>query len=182
MAVAGQREGPEPSLWDETIVERARGGDRLAFSALYERFAPLVHGVLVAGVPPNEVDDLMQEVFLAAWNGIDKLRQTDQVGAWLGAIARNRLRKTFRRRRAPSRPLAEDIVDPRASFASGEEILAVLRALPEVYRETLALRLVEGLSGPEIAAMTGKTPGSVRVNLCRGLQMLREKLRRAGWS
>ena len=54
--------------------------------------------------------------------------------------------------------------------------LAVLRTLPETYRESLTLRLVEGLTGPEIAARLGLTHGSVRVNLHRGMQMLREKL------
>ena len=55
-------------------------------------------------------------------------------------------------------------------------ILEVVRSLPEAYRETLILRLVEGMTGPEIAARTGLTPGSVRVNLHRGMQQLREKL------
>ena len=54
--------------------------------------------------------------------------------------------------------------------------LAAIRALPEAYRETLVLRLVEGLSGPEIAAVTGLTPDSVRVNLHRGFRLLRERL------
>ena len=55
-------------------------------------------------------------------------------------------------------------------------ILAVVRVLPEPYREPLILRLVEGMTGPEIATRTGLTHGSVRVNLCRGMEMLREKL------
>jgi len=55
-------------------------------------------------------------------------------------------------------------------------ILGVVRGLPEAYREPLILRLVEGMTGPEIAARTGLTHGSVRVNLYRGMQMLREKL------
>ncbi len=59
-------------------------------------------------------------------------------------------------------------------------ILAVVRALPEPYREPLILRLVEGMTGPEIAARTGLTHGSVRVNLCRGMQLLREKLGEPG--
>jgi len=56
------------------------------------------------------------------------------------------------------------------------EILKVIRALPDAYRETLVLRLVEGLTGPEIAGQTGLTPESVRVNLHRGMKLLREKL------
>jgi len=55
-------------------------------------------------------------------------------------------------------------------------ILGVVRGLPEAYREPLILRLVEGMTGPEIAARTGLTHGSVRVNLYRGMQLLREKL------
>ena len=57
-------------------------------------------------------------------------------------------------------------------------VLAAIRQLPETYRETLLLRLVEGMTGPEIAARTGLTRGSVRVNLHRGMQQLRELLAR----
>jgi len=54
--------------------------------------------------------------------------------------------------------------------------MAAIRELPEAYRETLALRLVEGYSGAEIAELTGLTPDSVRVNLHRGFKLLRERL------
>ena len=57
-------------------------------------------------------------------------------------------------------------------------VLQIIRSLSEAYRETLVLRLVEGLTGPEIAERTGLTPASVRVNLHRGMKLLREKLER----
>ena len=63
-----------------------------------------------------------------------------------------------------------------SSPAKAEEILAIIRTLPDAYRETLVLRLVEGMTGPEIAASTGLTPASVRVNLHRGMKLLRAKL------
>ena len=56
------------------------------------------------------------------------------------------------------------------------EVLAALRELPHAYRETLVLRLVEGMTGPEIAEKTGLQPGSVRVNLHRGMKLLRRRL------
>ena len=59
-------------------------------------------------------------------------------------------------------------------------MLAVIQRLPESYRETLILRLVEGMTGPEIAARTGLTPESVRVNLCRGTKLLRALLEGEG--
>ncbi|PYQ92767.1 MAG: hypothetical protein DMF97_21220, partial [Acidobacteria bacterium] len=55
-------------------------------------------------------------------------------------------------------------------------VLDIVRKLPDAYRETLLMRLVEGMTGDEIAARTGLTPGSVRVNLHRGMKMLREQL------
>ena len=57
-----------------------------------------------------------------------------------------------------------------------ERVLAGIRELPEAYHETLVLRLVEGLTGPQIAAALDMTHGSVRVNLTRGMEMLREYL------
>src|SRR5205823_2759422 len=62
--------------------------------------------------------------------------------------------------------------------AEAAVVLAIIRGLSETYRETLILRLVEGMTGPEIAARTGLTPGSVRVNLHRGMEQLRTKLGR----
>lgn len=56
----------------------------------------------------------------------------------------------------------------------------LIRALPETYRETMMLRLVEGFTGPEIAQATGLTPGSVRVKLCRGMKLLRRSLGEGG--
>ena len=55
-------------------------------------------------------------------------------------------------------------------------ILLAIHELPEAYRETLVLRLVEGMTGPEIAAQVGMTADSVRVNLHRGMKLLKERL------
>ena len=63
-----------------------------------------------------------------------------------------------------------------AGSNKANEALRAIRRLPEAYRETLVLRLVEGLSGPEIASLTGMTPESVRVNLHRGMARLRDAL------
>jgi RNA polymerase sigma-70 factor (ECF subfamily) len=64
--------------------------------------------------------------------------------------------------------------------AEASEVLEIIRALPEAYRETLVLRLVEGMTGPEIAERTGLRPGSVRVNLHRGMALLRQRLGACG--
>ena len=55
-------------------------------------------------------------------------------------------------------------------------MLERIQSLPEAYRETLIMRFVEGLTGPEIAELTGMTHGSIRVNLHRGMTLLRAAL------
>jgi RNA polymerase sigma-70 factor, ECF subfamily len=175
---------PVPELQDDgALVSSARQGDRAAFGGLYDRYARMVHGILLSRVPPREVDDLVQEVFLLALRQLHALRDVSRFGAWLGAITRNRANDHYRKsgpEAALTEPVSENQAENRANKqAEAEEaatILAIVRTLPESYREPLLLRLVEGMTGPEIAARTGLKHGSVRVNLCRGMQLLREKL------
>ncbi len=170
-------EGPALSV-EARLVAAAREGDRHAFGQLYERFAPMVHGLLLARVPRGDVDDLVQDAFLLAMRRLGSLRNAEAFGPWLASIARNRARDHWRR--------GDDVVElpgdvPGSPHPEGEAmtVLAAIRRLPRAYRETLVLRLVEGMTGPEIAGRTGLTPGSVRVNLHRGLSKLREALGRS---
>lgn len=165
-------------------VERAKTGDQAAFARLHRAFGATVHGLLLARVDPASADDLTQEVFLAAWQRLEYLHDPQAWPAWLGTIARNRAVDHQRRRAGARRPgtLPPDLPTSSADAATrldAEHLLAHIRALPEAHAEPLILRLVEGLSGPEIAERTGRTPGSVRVNLHRGMKMLRERLGRA---
>ena len=165
---------------DVALVRAARDGDRAAFGCLYQRYARMVHGVLLARVPASAVDDLVQDVFIRALRRLSALRKSECFGAWLAAIARN-LANDFHRRSLPEEPMPEtvEIADETANTdrqRDAANVLAALRSLPDVYRETLILRLVEGMTGPEIAERTGLTHGSVRVNLHRGMQQLRAVL------
>ena len=64
-------------------------GDEQAFTRMHRKFAPLVHGVLMARMPADEVADVVQEVFIAAYKGIGSLRDPDALGPWLVKLARN---------------------------------------------------------------------------------------------
>lgn len=163
---------------DLSLICAAQAGDMSAFEALYSRYARAVHGVLLARLPASEVDDQVQEVFLTALRKLKKLREPAAFPGWLMTIARNRATDYHRSKRS-----VEELDDSAAattaepgSRVDALHVLAALRSLPDAYRETLTLRLVEGLTGPEIADRTGLTHGSVRVNLHRGMQMLRELL------
>ena len=164
------------------LVAAAREGDRGAFGALYQRYARMVHGILLGRVPVAEVEDLVQDVFVQAMRQVHTLRDVNCFGGWLATVARNRA-NDYHRRSVELVEFTEEGPSPtpekRGSGGAGDEgaaILGVIRGMPEAYRETLILRLVEGMTGPEIAERTGLTAGSVRVNLHRGMQMLREKL------
>jgi RNA polymerase sigma-70 factor, ECF subfamily len=160
---------------DAQLVQAARGGDRAAFGELYERYERMVHGVLLAHVPYAEVDDLLQDVFLIALRRLDSLREPTAFAGWLLVIARNRA-NDFHRRPRGSEELRDSAGGADRDEQEARAALAAIQSLPEAYRETLTLRLVEGMSGPEIAARTGLTPASVRINLHRGMKQLREKL------
>jgi RNA polymerase sigma-70 factor (ECF subfamily) len=168
---------PTDAASEERLIAAAAHGDRGAFGELYARYARMVHGILLARVPPADAEDLVQDVFMSAMRHLRVLHTAAAFRGWLGAIARNRAMDYFResRRRAP---LDETVERTHGVSADGKafEVLDAIRALPEAYRETLLLRLVEGMTGPEIAERTGLTPESVRVNLCRGMKMLRERL------
>jgi RNA polymerase sigma-70 factor (ECF subfamily) len=182
----GDRPGKEQSAsegsQDSTWVIAARAGDRDAFGRLYDRFARMVHGVLLAKVPVNDVDDLVQDVFMLALRRLGTLREAGSFGPWLAAIARNRA-NDYHRRSKPEDQLTDETPEQAMNTISedregeGAAILDMVRNLPDAYRETLILRLVEGMTGPEIAARTGMTHGSVRVNLHRGMEQLRARLR-----
>jgi len=168
---------------DDAFVRAAQQGDAEAFGQLYRRYARMVHGVLLGRVRHVEVEDLVQEVFLRALPRVRELRDTSRFGSWLAAIARNLAIDYYRRSQTrPERPddaSAPDEQPAKVNVSSNREaaeILDCIRSLSEAYRETLILRLVEGMTGPEIAAKTGLSPGSVRVNLHRGMNQLRQRL------
>src|ERR1051326_732320 len=157
------------------LVKAVLEGDRDGFSPLYDLYAPLVHGILLARVPRAEVDDLVQDIFLHAFRKLHTLRDAAAFGPWVAMIARNRA-VDFHRRSRETIEITEDVPGSDKQEARAAEILELIRSLPEAYRETLVLRLVEGMTGPEIAGRTGLTAASVRVNLHRGMKLLREKL------
>ena len=160
---------------ETALIEGVLAGNRDLFGRLYQLYAPLVHGVLLARLPRSEVEDMVQDIFLHAFRKLHTLRDTRAFGPWIAMIARNRA-MDFHRNSRQTIELTDDVRSADSSQAKAEEILAIIRKLPEAYRETLVLRLVEGMSGPEIATRTGLTPASVRVNLHRGMKLLREKL------
>jgi len=171
-------------------VRSAQAGDRDAFGRLYERFSGYVYAILLVQMPRQRAEDLVQEVFLSALERLGDLREPAAFPGWIASIARRRATDRFRRSLAvaeetgtidagESKGVLDRIVSPGATpdvQFEAAQALAAIRLLPEAYRETLILRLVQGMTGPEIACVTGLSPASVRVNLHRGFKLLRAAL------
>jgi RNA polymerase sigma-70 factor, ECF subfamily len=159
-------------------VSAVARGDREAFARVYAAYGRMVRAILLGRVQSADVDDLLQDVFLTAYTHIHELRDPSAFGGWVAAIARRRavdhLRQGRRHEELPSELPGGDPIEAETLL-----VLDAVRRLPEAYRETLLMRLVEGMSGQDIADRTGLSPGSVRVNLHRGMKLLREKL---GWN
>ena len=136
----------------------------------------MIHSILLARVPRADVGDLLHDVFESALRSLEQLREPEAFPSWLATIARNRAVAHLRSN--PSRRSDDDPDTLAGRDAPHEalEVLFIIRELPETYAETLVMRFVEGMTGPEIAARTGLTHGSVRVNLSRGMKLLRARL------
>ena len=187
----GERRDPEPrtartadrgsNRCPVRLVRKAQRGDEKAFAALWERYAPTVRGILLTMFQPADAEDLSQDVAVSALQALPSLEKPDRFPSWLCSIARNAGRDALALRRRSLTAAGSDTesmeAPPEGDPTEAGEILAQIRGLPECYRVPLMLRLVLEMSGPEIARHTGMTAGSVRVNLCRGMKLLRSRMK-----
>src|SRR5262245_5952727 len=165
--------GPAGALDLAATVRAVAGGDEDAFARLYRGYVRMVHAILLGRVPRRDVDDLVQDVFVTAYTRIGELRDAGAFGGWLAAIARNRATDYLRHAR-DQEALPDELPGGQPIEAETLAVFDVVRKLPEAYRDTLLMRLVEGMSGAEIAERSGLTPASVRVNLHPGMKLLHE--------
>jgi RNA polymerase sigma-70 factor (ECF subfamily) len=163
-----------------TLVRAAQRGDRSAFARLYDEYAGLVRATAVTRLRGDETADVVQETFLRALRRLNSLRKAEAFAGWLVAIARNIIRDVERGRMMFSTSDEEPgEAATQEQTRSAAAAIRAIRSLPKAYQQTVAMRVVEGMTGPEIAARTGLSAGSVRVNLHRGMRLLRTKLKAA---
>jgi RNA polymerase sigma factor (sigma-70 family) len=163
---------------DKELVAAARGGDRAAFAALLDRHDRAVRAVTRRLLSEFDAEEVVQEAFLQAYLGLDRLRDPARFGGWLCAIAVNLAKMRLRSRKPVLTGLTDGAVHDGSESAEVAEIVrAALGALPPREREALLLTYVEGLTSPEVASLTGERPGAVRTRLHRARARMRELLR-----
>lgn len=182
-------------LTDEEVIARVRAGDTALYEVLMRRHNQRMYRA-VRSILRNEVDveDVLQEAYLAAFEHLDGFDGRAKVSTWLVRIAVN---KALDRLRRASRLVGldgwpeEDLVvrspstharrDPEAQSAASQltELLsAAIDALPAVYRSVYILREVEDLSTKETAESLGLEPATVKTRLHRARARLRDDLER----
>src|SRR5256885_1120416 len=153
-------------------IRAAAAGDQDACSRLYADYVRLVHAILLGRIPRRDVDDLVQEVFIAAYTRIGELRDPAAFGGWIATIARNRatdhLRQSHEQVELPDELPGGDPIE-----AETMAVLDTVRKLPEAYRETLLMRLVGGVRGGRDPGGAGPPPPPGRGKLPRGVRTLR---------
>ena len=177
---------------DESLVRRMAAGEEQALGALYDRWYPLVHGVVSRLLrQPDDVEDVVEETFWQAWRQAARFDASrGAVQTWLLTIARSRAldrARSLRRRR--EEPLegddGETVVqqpaegDPGLDAEASERrriVIAALDGLPAEQREALELGYFGGLSQSEIAERTGQPLGTIKTRMRLAMQKLRGQL------
>ena len=162
--------------------------DADAFASLYEAHVDRIYAHVRARMgDPDLAEDITAQTFLRAWQSIERYRPLPgrPILAWLFTIANNLIVDHYRRRK---RELVGVAVEPRDRGGNDpehralaadlrHEIRRAISALKPDHQLIVALRLIDGLEYDEISRITGKSPGALRVILCRALGVVRKQLR-----
>ncbi|MGE5608713.1 MAG: RNA polymerase sigma factor [Bacillota bacterium] len=173
---------------ERELLERARRGDREAFAGLIGRYEDRVARLAWRLLGwRGEVEDVVQEVFIAAMLNLRKFRGESSFGTWLMALTVNRCRREQRKRRLRwmlwgrwgkevegGEEQAAD--EPVLTQERSERVRRAVRGLPARYREVIVLRYIEQMSIEEIMGVLHLSRSAVEVRLHRGREQLREVL------
>jgi RNA polymerase sigma-70 factor, ECF subfamily len=181
-------------LDDDELIRRSRSGDENAFRILVDRYEPRVAAVVVGmlGSVP-EADDVGQEVFIRFYRSLDRFRGDAAVPTYLTRIAINQCLKALKKRkrwyeRFLNRDEEEDAPDPvsdelpNAGVESSEQaeyLRRKLATLSDEHRAVIVLRVMEGYSTKETAAMLDVPEGTVMSRLKRGLAKMKDGMNKA---
>ncbi len=112
MAVAKKASGSVP-ITDDQLIEKILAGDEPAFRVLYDRYFPRVYGFVQRRLDNHaDVEDTVQEVFIAVFSALESYRGDAPFGAWVLGISRRTIAGRFKRKRHPVVPLEGFHEDP----------------------------------------------------------------------
>jgi len=174
---------------DSALVAAVLRKDRKATAEFVARYADDLYSYIRSRLAPryDQVDDLVQEAFLAAWESLSRYRGTGPLQAWVMGIARHKVEDHYRARlRAPEsiedadqEPIAPASASDFHQLLEQDELRKntwrVMGGLPEQYRLALIWRYWEKVSAREMALKTGKTEKAIERLLARARAEFRER-------
>lgn len=175
---------PMQDASDELLIQKFRDGSREAFDVLYYRHLPKVYKRVRYVVPENDVEDVTQEIFIAALRSLPSFRGDAKFGTWLRTLTNHKVAEFYRRRSRKQEPRLAPLSDANAHVTGGtsqslEERIFLQRALqdlPENYREIILLRFAEDMQFNEIAELTNQNLEAVKSLFRRAVSALRNHL------
>jgi RNA polymerase sigma-70 factor (ECF subfamily) len=171
---------------DDLLIAAIAAGDDTALRALFSRHAPWLAARLRSVLPAPDVEDVLQETFLAVWRGAGSYRPQGAAGGWLWGVAR-RQAALFLRRRGPAELVLPAVVaadgqqaDPAEAVLSRvviDDAVGVLGPAGSPDREVWRLMYVEDRPVAEVAELMGVPEGTVKSRAHRARRRLRAALR-----
>lgn len=171
-AVPGTTAAGAPT--DAVLVAAACAGERWAQEALFRRHVRLVGGLIFRVYPSRiDLDDLVQDTFIAAFESLKSLKNPQAFAAWVGSLAIRITHKKLRRRRIAARlglgtseeVAWDEVIAPTCPpdvAAELREIYTILASFPTNERVAFLLRKVEGMSLEEVATATETSLATVK--------------------
>lgn len=170
---------------DEHLARKAQVGDREAFFALYNRYLQRVYNRVRSKIPPQDVDDVTQEVFLAVVRSLEGYEHRSRFNTWLYTIVNRQIADFYRRRSRTDRTQNVELDDELEDVAGGAQVDAAdqrmiiqraLNAIPEHYQEIILMRFSDGLTFAEIAEQRGQSLEAVKSLYRRAIQAVRDHM------
>ena len=172
------------SASEDALIQQFREGCLDAFDVLYRRYLPSVYNRVRFMIPAEDVEDVTQEVFLAAMKSLPAFRGEAQFSTWLRTITNHKVAEFYRKRNRKQEvqlaPLSEasGCTEGHTSKMMEERIILrkALEQLSTSYREVLILRFAEDLQFNQIAEVTGQSLDATKSLFRRAVAALKNKL------
>jgi RNA polymerase sigma-70 factor, ECF subfamily len=170
---------------DAALIERWRGGDQRAATALVECHAQAIARFVASLGERDEVEEVVQDTFVRAFGSLDSFRGESSFRTWLLTIARNLVRDRQRGRTRAKLQVeiqdddlvsSSDALEGTVAAETEQRLHAAVQTLSPMQRAIFTLRVTEGLSYKEIAVAVGSTEGAARVHYHNAMRVIREKI------
>lgn len=178
----------DPSVGEATdaeLIQRWKNGDQRAATSLVERHAPALARFAASQGARQDIDELVQDTFVRAFNSIDGFRGDSSFRTWLLTIERRLMldRRRSEKRRPDKVEIQEgdastqfDALDGMVADEARKRLMEAVTKLSPTQREVFTLRVAEGMSYKEIADAVGTTEGAARVHYHNAMRAVKESL------